>query len=279
MNKLKAFAVNHPLGFSFVVLVLLFVLMGGPAALAAGLLDYDMTDVEPQVMGQIVATIGFLLLLWRFGWLAPAGISRLGSRRLWLITLLILLYTGVSALMAFFGTLNVDLSLNVSMAPVLIHTTMAGVMEEILFRGLMLYALVLSWGNSRRGLLSAVVLSAFLFGALHFVNLAAGPANMTTLQVLEAFVSALLYGALVLVGGSVWPAVLLHSGINLLVNVAVLNTPEFNLTPAQYLTLVLLDIPPAVYGFYLLSKVDLRPAATTGYETLEIGRATPAEGV
>jgi hypothetical protein len=72
--------------------------------------------------------------------------------------------------------------------------------------------------------------------------------------------------------------VLLHSGINLLVNVAVLNIPQFSVTTAQYLTLVLLDIPPAVYGFYLLSKVDLRPAATPDIKTPEIRRVAPAEG-
>lgn len=229
-----------------------------------------MADVEPQVIGQFVATLGFLILLWRFGWLAPAGITRLGNRRLWLITLLILFYTGVSLLVAFFGTLRVDLSLNRSMTPVLLHTTMAGVMEEILFRGLILFALVSKWGGSRRGLMSAVFVSAFLFGALHLVNLASGQADVTTLQIAEAFVSGILYGALVLTAGSVWPAVVLHSGINLLANVAVLNVPGFAITTGQYLALVLLEIPLVLYGFYLIAGLNLRSAATPDAEKIGI---------
>lgn len=270
MKRLKRFAVNHPLGFTFVTLILLFVLMGGSVAIAVGLLGYDVADVEPQVLGQIVATVGFLLLLWRFGWLGPAGITRLSGRRLWFITLLILFYTGVSALIAFFGTLRVDLSLNSNMMPVLVHTTMAGVMEEILFRGLILYVLVSKWGRSRRGLLSAVSLTAFLFGALHFVNLAGGEADVTTLQVAEALVSAILYGALVLTSSSIWPVVVLHSGINLLVNVAALNVPGFAGTAGQYLALVLLETPLTLYGFYLLTKANLAPAVTPEFGTLEV---------
>lgn len=275
MTRLKKFAVNRPLGFTFVALILLFLLMSGAVAIAVGLLGYDMAAVEPQVMGQVVATMGFLLLLWRFDWLGPAGITHLGSRRLWLITLLILFYTGLSALIAFFGTLRVDLSLHSSMTPVLVHTTMAGVMEEILFRGLILYVLVAKWGGSRRGLLSAVSLSAFLFGTLHFVNLAGGQADVTTLQVAEAFVSGILYGALVLTTGSIWPAVVLHSGINLLVNVAALNTPGFAGTAGQYLALVLLEMPLTLYGFYLLTKANLAPAATPDSRTLEIVQVAP----
>lgn len=270
MKKLKRFAANHPLGFTFVALILLFVLMGAPVAIAVGLLAYDITDVTPQVAGQIVATLGFLLLLWRFGWLAPAGITRLGSRRLWLVTLLILLYSGLSLLVAFFGTLSVDLSLNRGMAPVLANVTMAGIMEEILFRGLILYALVSTWGNSRRGLLVAVFVSAVLFGALHFVNLAGGQADVTALQALESFISGILYGALVLAAGSVWPAVVLHSGINLLANLAVLNIPGFAITVGQYLALVLLEIPLVLYGLYLLTAVNLRFGASADAKTVEI---------
>lgn len=270
MTRLKKFAVSHPLGFTLVALIWLFVLMSGTVAIAVGLLGYDVADVEPQVLGQIVTTIGFLLLLWHFGWLGPAGITRLGSHRLWFITLLILFYAGVSALSAFFGTLRVDLSLNSSMMPVLIHTTMAGVMEEILFRGLILYVLVAKWGGSRRGLLSAVSLSAFLFGTLHFVNLAGGQADVTTLQVAEASVSGIVYGALVLTSGSIWPAVVLHSGINLLVNISALNVPGFVGTAGQYLALVLLEMPLTLYGFYLLTKANRAPAATPDFKTLVV---------
>jgi membrane protease YdiL (CAAX protease family) len=240
--------------------------MGGSVALAVGLLGFELTDVEPQLIGQVVATIGFLLLLWRFDWLESAGITRLGTRRLWLIILLILLYSGVIALYSFFSTLKVHIALSSDMIPDLTHTTMAGVMEEILFRGVILYALVSRWGSSRRGIVSAVLVSAFLFGSLHFFNLATGEFGITAVQVSEAFLSAILYGALVLVGGSIWPAIALHSLINLLVNMVALSMPDFTISLSNFLTFTLLEMPLVIYGLYLLSKVELWPVSPSDEE-------------
>ncbi|MCA9953084.1 MAG: CPBP family intramembrane metalloprotease [Anaerolineales bacterium] len=257
MQKFKQFASKYPLTFVFLMIVVLVLLMGGAAAAAVGLLGYAMTDVMPQIIGQVVATLGFLFILWRFGWLAPAGILQKGGRHIWLVTIIILIYTGLAVLYAFSGTFRVDLTLTSDMTPVLVHTTLAGVLEEILLRGLILYALVSQWGQKRRGVVAAVLVSALLFGALHFFNLATGEWSITALQVLEAFVSAILYGGLVLVGGSVWPAVVLHSGINLLANVVALNEPGFVMTVPIYWTLIILDLPTVIYGCYLLVKVRL----------------------
>lgn len=269
MKRLRQFAFNHPLTFSIVALLLLLVLMGGSVMLAVGLFGFDLNGVGPQLIGQLIATIGFLFLLDRFNWLDSAGITRLGSRRLWLITLLILVYSGIVALYAFFGTLKVDIALTSDIFPALVHTSMAGVMEEILFRGVILYALVSRWGSSRRGIVSAVLVSAFLFGSLHFFNLTTGEFSITAVQVSEAFLSAILYGALVLIGGSVWPAIALHSLINLLVNMVVLSMADFSITLDSYLTYTLLEVPLVIYGLYLLSKVELRPISATVEETYQ----------
>ena len=262
MKKFKQFATNYPLAFVFTMIVLLILLMGGSAAAAGGLGGFAMTDVIPQIVGQVVATLGFLFILWRFHWLVPAGVLRLGNRQTWLITAVLLLYNALALLYAFFGTLQVDLTPTPEMTPTLVHTTMAGVLEEILLRGLILYALVSQWRKKRHGAVAAVLTSAVLFGVLHFFNLATGEWTITTLQVLEAFVSAILSGGLVLISGSVWPAVVMHSGINLLANIAVLNDPSFVLTAPIYWSLILFELPIVLYGCYLLVRIWLHPAAT-----------------
>ncbi|WP_420631527.1 CPBP family intramembrane glutamic endopeptidase [Candidatus Leptofilum sp.] len=259
MKKFKQFANSYPLAFVLTMIVLMILLMGGAAAAAIGLLGFEMTDVMPQIIGQVVATLGFLFILWRFDWLVAVGIRHRGNRRVWLVTAILLIYNALALLFAFFGTLRVDLSLSSDMIPALVHTTMAGIMEEILLRGLILYALVQSWGQRRRGVVTAVLVSAFLFSVLHFFNLATGEWSITALQVLEAFISAILYGGLVLVGGSVWPAVVLHSGINLLANIAVLNDPGFVMTAPIYWSLILFELPIVFYGCYLLTQVRLNP--------------------
>lgn len=264
MQKFKRFASLHPLGFTFIIVLLFILVMGGAAALAAALLDYEVTDVTTQFIGQIVATVGLLVLLWRFGWLTKAGVTRLGHWRLWLLTLTLLVYNSLTALLAFFGTPWVSLNVSAATAPDLLHTTMAGVVEELLFRGVILYALVAGWRRFRWGPVAAVLVSAFLFGALHLVNLASGETSITLLQVFEAALSAILYGALVWLEGSLWPAVLLHSGLNLLVNAAVLAEPAFAVTTTHFLWLILSDLPLALFGLYLLSKPWRQPGIPDG---------------
>ena len=263
MKKFKQFATNYPLAFVFTMIVLLILLMGGSAAAAGGLGGFAMTDVIPQIVGQVVATLGFLFILWRFHWLVPTGVLRLGSPRIWLVTAVLLLYNALALLYAFFGTLQVDLTPTPEMTPVLVYTTMAGVLEEILLRGLILYALVSQWRKKRSGVVASVLVSALLFGLLHFFNLITGEWTITALQVLESFVSAILYGGLVLISGSVWPAVIMHSGINLLANIAALNDPSFVLTAPIYWSLILFELPIVLYGCYLLLRIRLHPAAAS----------------
>lgn len=101
---------------------------------------------------------------------------------MWLATGSILLHTALCALWSFFGTVAVGLSADAAAADVLLRTTLAGVVEELLFRSLVLYVLVAGWGRTRRGVMAAVIISALLFGASHLVNLASSAADVTLLR-------------------------------------------------------------------------------------------------
>jgi hypothetical protein len=56
-----------------------------------------------------------------------------------------------------------------SRVTVLTNLTVAS-SEEILFRGLVLYALVRVWGDTKRGLVGSVVLTSLLFSVLPWVR-------------------------------------------------------------------------------------------------------------
>ncbi len=66
------------------------------------------------------------------------------------------------------------------------------------------------WGWLRAGgLLAAVSVQALMFGLLHIMQVAGGnPLDDALMTILNALVGGLLLGALVLLGGSIWPAVL-----------------------------------------------------------------------
>jgi membrane protease YdiL (CAAX protease family) len=74
-----------------------------------------------------------------------------------------------------------------------------GLVEEIMFRGVVQYALVRHWDSSTWQLLGSVVLGAFIFGSSHMIWAIFGkPVPQTALQSLSAFLAGIYYGVFVL---------------------------------------------------------------------------------
>jgi membrane protease YdiL (CAAX protease family) len=96
----------------------------------------------------------------------------------------------------------------------LVTTTMALVAfaEELLFRGLLLSALLARWGPSRRGAYQATITTSVVFGACHLLTRA--PLGMVMAQVAGAAVLGLLWAAVRLRSGSIWVGALLHWLLN-----------------------------------------------------------------
>lgn len=83
---------------------------------------------------------------------------------------------------------------------------LAGVAEELAFRGVLLRAL-LPCGTAR-----AVAVSSALFGLMHVANLALGAAwHATVLQVVFAAMAGTGYAAMRRRTGSLWPPIVLHA--------------------------------------------------------------------
>jgi len=84
---------------------------------------------------------------------------------------------------------------------------LVGLFEELLFRG------ILFQGSEKvSGPITALVLSSVALGLMHHVNWVEGPPlDDTTVQVFHAMTGGFLYGALMLMTGSIWPGVILHA--------------------------------------------------------------------
>jgi membrane protease YdiL (CAAX protease family) len=83
----------------------------------------------------------------------------------------------------------------------------AGICEEILYRGFLIWYAVQFTGVSVPGLALAVVASAFVFGAAHRYQGVKGAVRVGGL--------ALVFGTLYVVCESLWPVILLHAYIDL----------------------------------------------------------------
>ena len=127
---------------------------------------------------------------------------------------------------------------------------MTGFAEEAIFRGLAIRAFL------PQGMMKAAVLSALIFGLLHFANLmvAADPLA-TALQVVFAILFGFACASPLLYTGWIWPLVIIHAIQDFVAFWTTGGITEMA-TPAtsEIITTILLMIPFAAYGFWLIRR-------------------------
>ncbi len=257
--KISKVARHHPIGFVLVVtivwVVLLLVFMG----VTSTILQKPYGDAMTVSIGRLAVTACVLFLAWRLDWLKASGISRLGSWQVWLLALGGLVYFASMNLYSFYGSVAFDFSsllrLPDARAAVVTHF-IAGLSEEILFRGLVLYALIRRWGNTTRGIFWGVLLASALFALVHITQVFTYGTSLSSalLLVLQAFMISIWWGALVVMGGSIWPAVVLHFVVNAVVAVQGLTTPMVEPEILAYTQLLWFSLPLGVLAIVLLAK-------------------------
>lgn len=265
MKKFRNFAINHPILFGILLLVLYPVL---------AFLTYPVRYLFPATeIGQIYSDtaaklILFLLclgVLWGFGWIRLSGITRFGSIKIWLWIILIFVYHVVVDLYVFTGEIGIVSSNSPLAMATLLYYLVAGLFEETLFRGLILLAMVRGWGDSKTGLLKAVMFSSMFFGLIHLFNLVELPIGAVVFQVAGAAMLGVLWSALLMYTGSLWPAIVLHWLTNAAVNIQLLGIQDFTATGAIYARLAIWFIPMALLGLYLLWKRPQARKSTEGF--------------
>lgn len=206
---------------------------------------------------------GFILavVLWQ-GW-RDVGLDRWPDWQGWRLTWFPLLYIGAGLIAAIlFGLPPASVLLII-----LVNTLMVGFSEELMLRGVMLQAF-----RHVTTIWPAVLLTSLLFGAMHSLNVfVTGDLGAALVQSCAAFLSGLLFIALRLRTGSLWPPILLHALWDFTVFVlgsavgraiAPTSLPGDAATQANgshltALTPVLLVLPTAIYGLWLMRNIAL----------------------
>jgi membrane protease YdiL (CAAX protease family) len=260
MSWMRRFAAESPIAFSFFTTVLLWICYIA-AGVAASLLG---TTAAGQQMGSAVgrfaAALIFLGLLWRLGWLRAAGITELGSWRSWLLVLPVLVYEVLAHLYAFFGSFDLGVPESPLGRAVALNGAAAGLLEEVVYRALLLYVLTRLWADSRQGILKSVLVSSLFFGSAHLLHLTLGrPTPLVLLLFVSAFLGGIYYAAFVLHSGSVWPAVVLHVILNAVIGAQAVGNPQFAETVSGWLLVLALQLPAVVLGIVLILRVQPRP--------------------
>jgi membrane protease YdiL (CAAX protease family) len=126
-----------------------------------------------------------------------------------------------------------------------------GFVEEVYFRGIMLQAL------KRKGLWTATIITALLFGAAHSTNILGGTSPIyTLLQVGYAVPIGLSFAALALTTKLIWPLVLGHGLINFgaYLNTAAGGAISTTVTQVDYVLTAVMLVTFTIYAVILLQK-------------------------
>jgi membrane protease YdiL (CAAX protease family) len=98
----------------------------------------------------------------------------------------------------------------------IIHTLCIGIFEETLIRGLTLKLLLKKWGNSKKGIIIACVVSSVFFGVAHVTNLMIGDSLLEVVgRIFSTTTLGLYFAALYLRTRTLWIPILVHMLVNL----------------------------------------------------------------
>ena len=168
------------------------------------------------ILGRAVSITFLLALLSRLGWLRSSGFTSLGQTRTWLILILPLAYSILALTYAMTGEFVFHFSNQDLTGSVTLFILIAAFLEEVVFRGMILYGLVRVWGDTNYGFIKSVLVSSLFFSSIHLLDFLTATLFSVLLQNLETLFLGVFLGALVLYGKSTYPASFFHCILNLL---------------------------------------------------------------
>jgi membrane protease YdiL (CAAX protease family) len=211
MNNKSTIQREHPLHRAFVrrpyvtgfaVTLASFLFTGGIRALVTSLL-FDGPHVAAVAAGiqQSLLAIVVLVLLWRMGWLRSACVwSRAHRPASWWPCLIL-----PAALIPLAALFDVDWTKTAAIAASIFDYTTTGLVEEFVFRGLVLAGLIVGLEGKPHATFKAVIASSFLFGLPH----------LSPIGIVFATVFGLSFAALTLSTNTIWIAVVVHIAFDL----------------------------------------------------------------
>ena len=209
--------------------------------------------VSQGVSWNLVMALALLAMVsWRMNWrdllfVPPRPLGNL--RLLWFPALYLVAFATLAAI--------TGLPSGHTLLFVAINTLLVGLSEEWMFRGVLFHGL-----RSRLALWPAVLLTSALFGSVHVLNVfVTGQLFDAAIQALAAFLSGVVFMALLLRTGSLWVPVLYHALWDFgafMVSAGSASKGEPPTDLSQGLTWavpLLLVLPNFLYAAYLLRKV------------------------
>lgn len=281
-NKLKAFALQKPILFSILIILLAAFFTEIPLQnLIAPYWDYPSAWYLTITLEQGLTGCLLFVLLARFGWLNMAGFTHPRQWRVLWLGWPLLIFTLINGLDFLSGNLIIDTSKPLLLLLNLLAALSTGWIEEVLGRGAVLVSLLQKWGRTRKGVYLAVLVSSALFGILHILNFLQGrlPLINTLSQMTFAVFFGIVFAACMLRNRSIWPMIFLHAAIDWAGNLSEisvgsgLHTTVPTMSIGDALVNVLICSVLGLYGLFILRKVPTLPVTVTSASSDDPGTA------
>jgi len=134
-----------------------------------------------------------------------------------------------------------------------------GLLEEVIFRGLLLKILLRKTGNTKKGIISAFIISATFFAAVHSVHLFWTTPIEVTADLIFAMAGGMLLGAVYLRTKTLVAPILLHGLLNLSgIIFTAFTSPDYTPAGATFddvIIMLIVAVPLIITAFVLLRKV------------------------
>ena len=271
MNRTRQLACKAPTIFSLAVTLTYIVMVVIGAVLANRWPAESQGWYIASTVARLFSNLIMLALLANLGWLEVGGFLRLGSGQMWMVAPLLMAYAAAVSIYAMSGHLSFAVLEQSLPAGTALFLLLHALLEEVVFRGMVLVAFVKAWGSTTRGLLKGVAASSLIFVAQHLANVLGGyPPPVVLLQATGAFFLGIFLASLVLKSGSIYPAVVLHGVANVVAFLALDANPAAASEPQAWLLQTVLMVPLAAIGIYLLHGIQQntrRAVAKTGMAT------------
>ncbi|MEM8540447.1 MAG: type II CAAX endopeptidase family protein [Pseudomonadota bacterium] len=225
------------------------------------------------LLHEVLLAVSVVALIFLLGWQRVGRVTSTPAwKGIWYAVLPILLTLSMLTIGIVIGSMN-NLDFGALLGTGIVQSTLVfvifvGVFEEVLFRGIVLHGL-----ERRMDIVFALLLSSFLFGAMHYVNWIGGQSlSATHAQVFHAGLSGILYGAITLRCRSLWPAVFMHAlwDFTVFMNAALIGntatTAEAEPQSNSFGTFLFQNFEPIIGVFVFLAYLRWRsknPAAAT----------------
>lgn len=247
--------------FIFAVLISAIVAIGVYAKISIKPIMENLVEVDirakliSDILVNLITFAGMYWAICRLGLQSIAGFSKtpLRNKKLLLVPLILILLVAKKIF-------QTDLSqiVWIDMFLLAVWVLSVGLFEEIAFRGLLQANFLRYYKEKKNGVIKSVVWSSVIFGLLHLLNITNGWIGEIS-QVGVATIFGMIFGALVIRTGRLYPFVIFHAVFDFFPSLDIITNQNVILrdhTLSEEFTVILVMLPFLAFGIYQLLKIQ-----------------------